>query len=465
MAEARIFAGPAIRKLRRTVGQTQAAMAAALDISPSYLNLIENGQRPLSAALIVRLAERFGFDPARLAGETVPGGAAGLRRRIADARFADLDISGAEVDEWLANAPATAAAFARLFDQASLPDGTGDGLGGEAPEVQDVRRAIEQWRNHFPDLDVQAEALADELRLSGGDLYGSIAERLRVRHQLAIRILPGDIMPDRLRWLDYHARQLQLSELLRPASRCFQAAATLAQIEAKGEIDALVAGAALAGTAGEALLRRHLVHYFAAALMMPYGRFLRACDATGYDLLLLQRRFGASFEQVAHRLTTLQRVGARGLPFFMLRIDRAGQGSKRYAGASQSPLVDGDARCPLWGIHEAFARPGEVIADLIELEDGSRWFTQSRNVAAPGAVGQGVPARFAITVGVDAKLAAPLIAAQGIDLMRARATPIGLGCRRCTRTGCPQRSAPPLNRSLRFHANERGVSAFDFAGD
>src|SRR3546814_7616611 len=118
--------------------------------------------------------------------------------------------------------------------------------------------------------------------------------------------------------------------------------------------------------------------YFAAALMMPCGRFLRACDARGYELLLLQRRFGAGFEQVAHRLTTLQRVGARGLPFFMLRIDRAGQGSKRYAGASQSPLADGDARCPLWGVHEAFARPCEVIADLVELEAGSRWFTQSR---------------------------------------------------------------------------------------
>lgn len=465
MVETRIYAGPAIRKLRRNAGQTQAAMAQALDISPSYLNLIENGQRPLSAALIVRLAERFAFDPARLAGEAVPGGAAGLRRRVGDARFADLDISGAEVDEWLANAPATAAAFVRLFDQAPQVDGAGTARDGEAPEVQEVRVAIEQWRNHFADLDGQAEALADELRLSGGDLYGSIAERLRVRHQLAIRILPSDVMPDRLRWLDYHARQLQLSELLRPASRCFQAAATLGQIEAKGEIDALVAGASFSSSAGERLFRRHLVHYYAAALMMPYSRFLRACDATGYDLLLLQRRFGAGFEQVAHRLTTLQRVGARGLPLFMLRIDRAGQGSKRYAGASQSPLVDGDARCPLWAIHTAFSRPGEVIADLVELEDGSRWFTQSRSVAASGTIGQGPTARFAICVGVDAKLAAPLVAARGIDLLRAEATPIGLGCRRCTRTGCPQRSAPPINRTLRFHEGERGISAFDFAGD
>ncbi len=462
MAERRVFAGPAVRKLRRDAGLTQAAMAEALAISPSYLNLIEHGQRPLSATVIVRLAERFGFDAAKLGAETVPGGLAALRRRLTDPRFADLDIGSREVEEWLENAPATATAFIRLFDaagDASAP------AAAEAPEVDAVRRAIEKWRNHFPDLDARAEELADELRLAGGDLYGTIAERLRTRHQLGIRILPADVMPDRLRWLDWHARQLMLNELLRPASRTFQAAATLAQMEAKDEISALVAGAEFAEPAAARLFERHLIQYFAAALMMPYGRFLRACDATGYDLLLLQRRFGAGFEQVAHRLTTLQRVGARGLPFFMLRIDRAGQGSKRYAGASQSPLVDGDARCPLWGVHEAFARPGEVVAELVELEDGSRWFTQSRSVAAPGATGGGTPARFAVCIGVDAKVAAPLAAARGIDLMRSPATPIGLGCRRCTRSGCVQRSMPPLGRPLRFREGERGVSAFDFAGD
>jgi predicted transcriptional regulator/DNA-binding XRE family transcriptional regulator len=461
MAERRIFAGPAVRKVRREAGMTQAAMADALDISPSYLNLIEHGQRPLSATVIVRLAERFDFDAAKLGAEALPGGLAGLRRRLADPRFADLGIGAQEAEEWLQAAPATATAFARLFDAA----GGETPLPGEAPEVDAVRRAIEQWRNHFPDLDARAEELADELRLAGGDLYGTISERLRTRHQLGIRILPADVMPDRLRWLDWHARQLMLNELLRPASRTFQAAATLAQMEAKAEIDALVAGAEFAAPASARLFERHLIHYFAAALMMPYGRFLRACDATGYDLLLLQRRFGAGYEQVAHRLTTLQRVGARGLPFFMLRIDRAGQGSKRYAGASRSPLVDGDARCPLWGVHEAFARPGEVVSDLVELEDGSRWFTQSRSVAAPGATGSGTPARFAVCIGVDAKVAAPLVAARGIDLMRSPATPIGLGCRRCARGGCIQRSTPPQGRALRFREGERGVSAFDFAGD
>lgn len=463
MVERKLFAGAAVRKSRRNAGLTQVAMADALGISPSYLNLIEHGQRPLSATIIVRLAERFDFDAAALGGEDVPGGAAGLRRRLADPRFADLGIRAEDVEEWLQTAPATAAAFARLFDAGGETKVPAEAA--EAAGVDAVRRAIEKWRNHFADLDQHAEELADELRLAGGDLYGTISERLRTRHQLGIRVLPADVMPDRLRWLDWHARQLMLNELLRPASRTFQAAATLAQIEAKAEIAALVAGAGFAEPSSARLFERHLVQYFASALMMPYGRFLRACDATGYDLLLLQRRFGASFEQVAHRLTTLQRVGARGLPFFLIRIDRSGQVSKSYLGASQAPLADMGPRCPLWAIHEAFARPGVVVPDLVELEDASRWFTQSRAVSAPGLTSHGAQGCFVVCVGLDAKVAAPLVATRGMDLMRQQATPIGLGCRRCTRTGCVQRSLPPVGRTLRFRDGERSVSPFDFAGD
>jgi predicted transcriptional regulator len=269
-------------------------------------------------------------------------------------------------------------------------------------------------------------------------------------------------MPDRLRRLDLHARQLQLSELLDPASRTFAAALQLGMLEAKAEIDALVAGASFTERAAERLYRRHLSSYFAAAVMMPYDRFLRACEATGYDIMLLQRRFGAGFEQVAHRLTTLQRVGQRGLPFFMLRIDKAGQSSKRYAGASGSPLVATDRRCPLWHVHNVFARPGTLLPHLVELEDGSRWFTLSRAVHPQTAVSGGVEAEFAICLGLDAKLAAPLASARGMDLKNGTATGIGLGCSACTRPECPQRSAPPTGRVLVFNERERGMSPFNF---
>ncbi|MEG3149651.1 short-chain fatty acyl-CoA regulator family protein [Sphingomonas sp. ZT3P38] len=460
MADRKLFAGHAVRRLRRQAGLTQAAMAEALTISPSYLNLVERNQRPLSASLLVKLAESFDFDPRALAAGEPGGGEAAIRRRLADPMFADLEVDRNELEEWLAGAPGGAEAFARAYDRI----GAGAGPSDLSDPIVEVRREIERWRGHFADLDAAAEKLADELRLGAGDLYGAIAERLRVKHQLTIRILPVDVMPDLLRRLDLHARQLQLSETLDPASRTFAAAFQLAQIEARGEIDALAKGAGFADRAAERLYRRHLASYFAAAVMMPYARFLRACEATGYDLELLQRRFGAGFEQVAHRLSTLQRVGARGLPFFLVRIDRAGQASKRFSGASGSPLAEAEGRCPLWRVHHAFDRPGSLAVQLVELEDGARWLTMARTVAPQGGRYGAVPVEFAVGLGVAAAFAGSLAVARGIDLA-GPATPIGLGCRACIREKCPQRSAPPMGRTLLINERERGVSPFTFGGD
>lgn len=463
MARDKLMAGHAIRRVRRRTGLTQAAMAEMLAISPSYLNLLERNQRALPAALLVRMAEQFDFDARALAAGEAGGGAEAIRRRLADPMFADLEIDRHEVEEWLAAAPGGAEAFARAFDR-------GGGVGTAAPAddpMATVRREIDRWRNHFPDLDAAAEGLADELRLVGADLYGALVERLRVKHGLSIRILPADVMPDLLRRVDLHARQLQLSETLRPEARTFALAYQLAQIEARGEIEALVRGAALADRPAERLFRRHLLGYFAAAVMMPYARFLRACEASGYDLALLQRRFGASLEQVAHRLTTLQRVGARGLAFFMIRIDRAGQSSKRYGGASGALLAEAEGRCPLWRVHHAFDRPGSIVTQIVELEDGARWFTLSCAVTAQGSMGSGaqaVTAEFAIGLGVTAEQATTLSAAQGIDLAGA-ATPVGLGCRACLRPDCPQRSAPPTARALVVNERERRISALSFVTD
>lgn len=461
MAERKLFAGHAVRRLRRGLALTQAAMAESLGVSASYLNLVERNQRPLSATLMLALAETFDFDPRALSAGEPGGGEEAVRRRLADPLFADIEIDRTELTEWLAGAPGGAEAFARAYDRlsgggAALP-GVGDDPGAA------VRREVERWRNHFADLDAAAETLADELRIASSDLFGAMAERLRVKHQLAIRVLPIEVLEGVRTRLDLHARQLQLSEALDPPSRVFALARQLAG-EARAEIDALVRGAGFADRVAERLYRRHLSGYFAAAVMMPYARFLRACEATGYDLELLRRRFGASAEQVAHRLTTLQRVGARGLPFFMLRVDRAGQVSKRFAGASGSPLVESAVPCPLLDAYAAFARPDERIVQLVELEDGSRWFTSSRCVAPPGGWAGAVRARFVVTLGLAASAASGLAAARGLDVA-GEAVPVGLGCRACTRPACPQRSAAPAGRAMLVNEREAGASPFGFAGD
>ena len=218
MTEESLFAGPAIRRLRKREGLTQAAAAKRLDISPSYLNLIERNQRPVSARVMMQLVSQFDFDPRSLRGDEAIGGVEGLIRRFADERFADLGIDRDEVQEFLAASPQLASAFARLYDNAGPA-----GLEADDP-LSASRREIERWRNHFADLDNAAEELADEMRLSRGDIGIALTERLRERHQLSVRILPRDILPGSLRRLDLHARQIQLSEMLSMPSRNFQLA-------------------------------------------------------------------------------------------------------------------------------------------------------------------------------------------------------------------------------------------------
>lgn len=441
---------------------TQSAMAARLGISPSYLNLIERNQRPLSARLVVLLAEQFDFDPRSLRQDEAVGGVDGLRRRLADERFADLAIDRDEIAEWLAAAPQAAMAFARLFDASGKDAGT---VPGDPMDL--VRREVERWRNHFADLDAAAEALSDELRLSSAEIGAALAERLRQQHQLSVRVLPCDVMPDALRRLDLHARQLQLSELLDAPARNFQIAVQLALLEQRDAIAAIANGAQFTDRAAWRLFRRHLAHYFAAALLMPYGRFMRACEATGYDLPVLQRRFGVTFEQLAHRLTTLQRVGQRGLPFFMARLDRAGQFSKRFAGASGSPLIDGEASCPLWLPHSTFEQSGRIGFQLIEFADSNSntglWVTIARTVEGSGAIGADAP-QFVVVLGLEARLAGSLAQCRGVPLDRARAVPTGPGCAACHRTSCVQRSLPPRGAALQFDERTSGLTPFAFAG-
>ncbi|MBX7481431.1 helix-turn-helix domain-containing protein [Qipengyuania qiaonensis] len=458
MADEALFAGPAIRRLRKREGLTQAGTAARLDISPSYLNLIERNQRPVSARVMMRLVEQFDFDPRSLREDEAIGGVDGLARRFADERFVDLGVDREELQEFLSAAPQAAAAFVRLYDNA----------GAAVPEADDPlaasRREIERWRNHFADLDMAAEELADEMRLSRADIGIALAERLRERHQLSVRILPREVMPDSLRRLDLHARQVQLSEMMSIPSRNFQLALQLAQLEFSDAIDAVAKGAKFEDEAARSLFARHLTGYVAAALIMPYGRILRACEATGYDLPVLERRFGVSFEQLAHRLTTLQRVGQRGLPFFMVRLDRAGQFSKTFTGASTARFVESDKSCPLWHAHRAFDRAGELQVQFVSLDNsGDRdggWLTMSRTVEGTGAPGE---AQFVIAVGIEAVLATELAQARGVSLRPDDAQPIGPGCTRCHRIRCNQRSLPPIGRKLVFDTIRRGITPFEFA--
>jgi len=452
----KLFAGGRVRRLRTSRGLTQTRMAGDLGVSVSYLNLIERDQRPLSAAFLLKLASTYDLDLKLLAADDAHDLGDELVKVFTDPRLIGIDMPRAELRELAVRQPGIAQALIRLHTSApeSVPR-------PDAGPIGAVLRMLEAAGNHFPALDAAAEALADELRLSGGDLNAAVVERLRARHSIQVRVMPVNVMPLALRQLDLHARQLQLSESLDAASRGFAAAVQLALIELKTNIAEAIAAAGIADPLALRAATVALGKYAGAAILMPYGRFLAACEATGYDVELLQARFGRGLEQVAHRLTTLGRPGARGIPFFLVRLDRAGTISKRYA-AGPSPLPrSGHGGCALWNLHAAFAQPGQMQRQLVEMEDGHRFLTLARTVrTTAGPWGSDRPS-FAIGIGCEARHATALIWSTGIDLT-GPATPIGPGCSACHRADCRQRGLPPAAAHLAFDERVRGLTPFRF---
>jgi predicted transcriptional regulator/DNA-binding XRE family transcriptional regulator len=441
----KLFAGARLRRLRLQLALTQTRMADDLGVSVSYLNLIERNQRPLSAAFLLKLANVYNLDLRQLTGDDADAVTSELAAVFADPLLGGLEVSRAELGEVAASAPGVAQALLRLY--AARGTAAPDHAAATGP-VEAMTELLLERRNHFPDLDAAAERLADDLRLAAGDLTAALAERLRVRHGLTVRTLPSAVMPDLLRRLDLHARQLQLSEGLDAASRTFAIAYQVALIELKPEIDAVIATAALPSAAHQRFALQTLANYAAAAVMMPYARFHAAAEALGYDLELLQARFGAGFEQVAHRLTTLQRPGMRGVPFLMIRTDRAGNVSKRFS-AVRSALASDGGGCPLWVLHAAFDRPGRIMRQVVETEDGQRYLSVARTVRTYATAYGTVKPEFTIS-------------APGLYRGRAAATPIGLGCARCGRTACRQRSLVPAGARLSVDERSRGVTPFRF---
>jgi hypothetical protein len=461
----KLFAGPRVRRVRGQLGLTQTRMAEELGVSTSYLNLIERNQRPLTAPFLLKLSQQYNLDLRQLTGASDDRLVGDVAEALSDPLLKGLDVGRAEVQEFVAASPGLAQALLRLHaalreTRNSDADDPRETL--TSGPLETVRAFIEDRRNHFPDLEARAEALADELRLAAPDFFAAVGDRLRARHGLTVRVLPADVMPELLRRLDLHSRQLHLSELLDAASRSFQAAYQLALCEARGDIDAIVERAGMPDAAAARLLVQNLANYFAAALMMPYGRFHAACETTGYDLDLLMARFGAGLEQVAHRLTTLQRPGLRGVPFFLIRSDRAGNISKRFA-AGSFPFSRHGGGCPLWTLHKAFERPGQILRQIIALEDGSRYLSVARTVRAYTQPFGGTRPEYAIALVCDIRNAHGLVYARGLDLDTGEATPIGLGCALCERPHCRQRSLPPAGCRLVIDEKQRGPNPVRFS--
>jgi predicted transcriptional regulator/DNA-binding XRE family transcriptional regulator len=466
MAGRKLFLGARLKRLRRERGLNQNAMAADLGISASYLNHLERNQRPVTAGILLRLAEVFDVDVKAFAaegGETA--GPEQLAEIFSDPILTGLGVSRIELVELADNAPSVAEGVVRLYTALrELQRQPADAAGADprvliTPETW-VRDYIQAQRNHFPELEEGAETVGGALGdpLSVGE---ALRRRLKDAWGVESRVADPELLEDASQHYDPQRRTFMLSTLLRPENRTFGLAYQLALLEFAPLIDRMVESARPPDAGSRRLLHMSFANYAAGAIMMPYGRFLRAAEEHRYALDRLCGQFGANVEQVAHRITTLGRSGARGVPFFMLRVDPAGNISKRYAGES-FPFSHFGGTCPRWHLHAAFQTPGQTIRQLIETPDGQRYFTISRTIERPIRPDLRDDALLAIGLGCDVRYAPRIAYADGLDLVNTPATPVGPACAICPRIGCAYRATAPAGRMLAVEENRKTISPYPF---
>lgn len=449
------YMGVRLKTLREQRGITQAALAQALNLSPSYLNQIENNQRPLTVPVLLRLQSSLGVDLQFFSEEEEARLIAEMREIVADAG-GQTPVSMAEVQALAGQMPALAQVLVRLHKRCRTAEERltllADGIDGDrnpqgfaAPlqPYEEVRDFFYERHNHMAMLDERAEQLFEQLHAgatvtrsrkapaasiatAGGDLAALLERHLATVHGVTtVNARPVGEEADIVRAFDPSTRTLRLSADIEPGQRAFQLATQIALLDARDLIESFAQNGRFGSDEARALARIGFANYFAGALLLPYRRFLAEAEALRYDIELLSQHFRVSFETVCHRLSTMQRPEASGIPFFFVRVDRAGNVSKRQS-ATDFHFSRTGGTCPLWNVYEAFTQPGKILTQLARMPDGRTYLWIARCISRQRG-GFGAPGRtFAVALGCDVRHAHRLVYAAGLDLTDpAAATPIG----------------------------------------
>ena len=463
MAVQKLYVGAKLREFRSRLALTQKDFAAKLGVSLPYLNQMENNNRPVSSAVILALAQEFGFDVTELGHGDTERLITDMREALADPVFTDTPPL-ADLRLVASNAPALARSFLELHRAyrqtherlASLDEA----LGREGSQLQpspweEVRDFFHYCDNYIDAVDRAAEHFSQSLE-GRGDVRSAVISHLE-NH--GIRVTIGPIRG--LRNYDALNKTLTLSEYATHETQTFQILLQVALLQQEKLLDATLDLARFQTEEARIIAKIGLANYFAGAVLMPYNAFLSSSQETRHDLERLSTRFGASIEQVAHRLSTLQRPSAKGIPFFFVRVDQAGTITKRHS-ATRLQFARFGGACPLWNVHSAFETPGRFLRQLCETPDGVRYLSLARDVSKTGGQYGAPVRRFAIALGCEIKHAGALVYGDGLDLARDDAfEPIGISCRICDRKNCHQRSVPPLERKLTISPDRRDILPYD----
>ena len=447
---AKVFMGVRLQRVREERKMTQVALAKALGISPSYMNQIERNQRPLTVPILLRIGAALGVDPQIFSEHDSAGLVADVRDILNE--LPDTEVSSlAELKMLVENMPGMAQAILQLQRryrmmaeraeslEAQFDNGNRDFSAMPPSTDEEVRDYLNRRQNYIGELDEAAEKIVD-------NHVAALQMRLERHHGVTVLASPGDGVLMRKREFDAHQKLLWLPESMTTGQRAFQMAAQIGLLENGAIIDAMAKEAGFSSDTAQASAALALSNYFAGAVIMPYRRFLDAAESSCYDIEWLAHQFGVGFEAVCHRLSTMQRPGHAGLPVFFVRVDRAGNVSKRQsATAFHFSRVGGT--CPLWIVYEAFSHPARVLRQVARMPDGSTYLWIARQVTA-GPAGFNAPGKsFAVALGCDITQAHRMVYSKGLELLDPSvATPIGTGCKVCERSDCPQRAFPSIIR-------------------
>mgnify|MGYP001411954169 FL=1 len=463
--------GPKIKAFRRQLGLQANKFAEQLNISPSYLNLIESNKRKIDGDLLIKISKELRVDLSDLTSKSDINLENDISELLDDQLFEDLDILGPEVKDLVNTNPKIAKALIKLGDNYKQKDheiiNKVENISGK---IIDSRKTsfpgevisdfLQENKNYFPKLEDFANSIFEKVQKNNRTRYIALCDFLKKEYSITVKdIIPEEKKPFS-KVYDKKKKELLLSDYNSLETKKLHAAAQIAQEGAIEIINDYLSKFKFPSDESKRLTQVALLNYCGAAILMPYKLFHSECKKLKYDLQLLQNTFATSFEQVAHRVTCLQDESLPGIPFHFLRVDMAGNISKRFSlSGIEIPRYGG--ACPRWNVYSAFTRPGVIQAAVSKMTNGEKYVCIAKTVEkGVGRYGQS-KSILSIGLGCEAKYAKEFVYTENLDISDKKTEiPIGVSCRTCDRLDCSQRAFPPLHKKFDVDINTRGVSVY-----
>ncbi|MET1411851.1 short-chain fatty acyl-CoA regulator family protein [Roseibium sp. HPY-6] len=467
----KLYSGHTLRQIRSDFGLSQTDFAKKVGLSTAYVNQIENNNRPVTASVLLTINRIFGVDLAAFEKNDLDRVVQDLQEVFADTQFHTSSVNRQEIQELVTRAPAVTQAIMDLYgalrsyhDRDVLEDDLVQ-MGGEETAAGGIRKsAYDEVRDffHYTDnyvdsLDRAAEKLVHEIGLHAcEDKFDRLTGWLRQRFDISVE-QRQDYEGTLIRHQEY-TRTISIYRAVPQSTKNFLLGSVIAELCVKDLVAEEVRRASFRTGSAESIATLALRNYFSGALLLPYDDFLKTATKCRHDIQLLSNTMDASIETVCHRLSTLQRPGANGLPFYFVKIDRAGNVVKRHS-ATRFQFARFGGSCPRWNVHQAFEQnSNKFTAQIAQMPDGVEYLCIATSVTKHQPDYHTGERRYALGIGCEVKYADAIVYADGLAVNEvAEPEPIGVNCRICPRDDCDQRAFPAIGKEPFIDPGQRGI--------